>query len=65
MLAQLARQFENLEFEIDTDADDMGKWLAIAKAISAHINSSNKLDFNVNVRAVDNHGFTTYRIRLV
>lgn len=65
VLAQLARRFENLEVEIDDDTDERGKWLAIAKAISAHINSLGELDLTVDVKAIDNHGFETYRIRLV
>lgn len=65
VLAQLARRFENLEVEIDDDTDERGKWLAIAKAISSHINSLGELDLTIDVKAIDNHGFSTYRIRLV
>lgn len=65
VLAQLARRFENLEVEIDDNTDEMGKWLAIAKAVSAHVNSQDGIDFTVNVEAIDNHDFATYRIRLV
>lgn len=65
VLAQLASRFENLEVEIDDENDDMGKWLAIAKAVSAHVNSQDGIDFTVDVKAIDNHGFSTYRIRLV
>ena len=65
ILAQLARRFENLEVEIDDEIDDMGKWLAIAKAVSTHINSKDGIDFTVDVKAIDNHGFSTYRIKLV
>lgn len=65
VLAQLARRFENLEVEIDDETDDMGKWLAIAKAVSTHINSLGSLDLVVNVEAIDNHGFSTYRVKLV
>ena len=65
VLAQLARRFENLEVEIDDQTDDMGKWLAIAKAVSAHIKSLGGLDLVIDVKAIDNHGFATYRIRLV
>lgn len=65
LLAQLARRFENLEVEIDDQTDDMGKWLAIAKAVSAHVNSLGELDLTIDVKAIDNHGFSTYRIKLV
>ena len=65
VLAQLARRFENLEVEIDDETDDMGKWLAIAKAVSTHINSLGGLDLVINVEAIDNHGFSTYRVKLV
>ena len=65
ILAQLAHRFENLEVEIDDETDDMGKWLAIAKAVSTHINSKDGIDFTVDVKAIDNHGFSTYRIKLV
>lgn len=65
LLAQLARRFENLEVEIDDQTDDMGKWLAIAKAVSAHINSLGELDLTIDIKAIDNHGFSTYRIKLV
>lgn len=64
-LAQLARRFENLDVEIDDNTDDMGKWLAIAKAVSDHINSLDGLDLTIDVKAIDNHGFATYRIKLV
>ncbi len=65
VLAQLARRFENLEVEIDDDTDERGKWLAIAKAISTHVNSLDGLDLTVDVKPIDNHGFETYRIKLV
>ena len=65
VLAQLARRFENLEVEIDDETDDMGKWLAIAKAVSTHIESLGGLDLVIDVKAIDNHGFSTYRIKLV
>lgn len=65
VLAQLARRFENLEVEIEDGTDERGKWLTIAKAVSAHINSLDELDLTVDVKAIDNNGFATYRIRLV
>lgn len=65
LLTQLIGRFENLGVEIDDEADDMGQYLAIAKAVSAHINSLDELDFTVDVEAIDNDGFSTYRIKLV
>lgn len=65
LLSQLVSRFESLEVELDDDVDDMGKWLAISKAVSTHINSLDGLDLTIDVKAIDNHGFSTYRIKLV
>lgn len=65
LLSQLVSRFESLEVELDDDADDMGKWLAISKAVSDHVNSLDGIDFTVDVEAIDNNGFSTYRIKLV
>lgn len=70
LLSSLACHVGDVEISLSDDMDIKTKWLQVAKAMSKYVEDShffsNKVDdLVVDVEAVDNDGFATYRIRLV
>lgn len=65
LLASLSQVLGDLDVSLSDDMDVKAKWLEVAKAISQYINSCDTVEVNVNVEAIDNDGFATYRISLV
>lgn len=70
LLSSLACHVGDVEISLSDDMDIKTKWLQVAKAMSQYVENSQlachkPIDVVVNVEAVDNDGFATYRVSLV
>lgn len=70
LLSSLTSVMGDVEVSLSDDMDIKTKWLHVAKAMSQCVEESNydfhkPIDVVVNVEAVDNDGFATYRVSLV
>lgn len=70
LLSSLAPLMGNVEISLSDDMDIKTKWLQVAKAMSEYVKTTQDvcpkpIDVVVNVEAVDNDGFATYRVSLV
>ena len=70
LLSSLTSVMGDVEISLSDDMDIKTKWLQVAKAMSQCVEDSRWFDHKVidvvlNVEAVDNNGFATYRVSLV
>ena len=70
LLSSLTSVMGDVEVSLSDDMDIKTKWLHVAKAMSqcveeSHYDCHKPIDVVVNVEAVDNDGFATYRVSLV
>lgn len=70
LLSSLTSVMGDVEVSLSDDMDIKTKWLQVAKAMSEYVKTTQgvcpkPIDVVVNVEAVDNDGFATYRVSLV
>lgn len=70
LLSSLACHVGDVEISLSDDMDIKTKWLQVAKAMSEYVKTTQDvcpkpIDVILNVEAVDNDGFATYRVSLV
>lgn len=70
LLSSLTQHMGDVEVSLSDDMDIKTKWLQVAKAMSEYVKTTQcfgtkPIDVVVNVEAVDNDGFATYRVSLV
>lgn len=70
LLSSLTSVMGDIEVSLSDDMDVKTKWLHVAKAVSEYVKTTQSvcpkpINVVINVEAVDNDGFATYRVSLV